>query len=115
MENDTKVVSGRLFVDRWEYAMPSTKPDDEGRIIAISRKSVAPLEVFEWGLTADHRFYEKYTWCENDLFEDSSYEIEISKESFIDEIEKVKKLVCDTELSFWADLYDEILQIVGSW
>ena len=49
MENDKKIVSGRLFVDRWEYAMPSTKPDDEGRIIAISRTSVAPLEVFEWG------------------------------------------------------------------
>ena len=75
-----------------------------------------PLSKFSnGGLTADHRFYEKYAWYENNLFEDSGYEIEISKESFIDEIEKVKKLVCDTELSSWADLYDEILQIADSW
>ena len=115
MKNDKRIISGRLFIDRWEYATPSAKPDNEGRIIAISKKSVTPLEVFEWGLTADHRCFEKYKWCENDLFEDSNYETEISKEEFTGQIENMKELVSSTELSFWVELYDEIIRIIDSW
>lgn len=112
MKNDKKTVSGKLLIDRWEYTMPSAKPDNDGRIIVISKKSIAPIEVYEWGLTADHKCYEKYKWCENDLFADSNYEKEISKEDFISQIENMKELVSGTELSFWTDTYNGIIQII---
>ena len=115
MNNGKQIISGKLFIDRWYYAMPSTAPDEEGRIVVISKKSVAPLEVFEWRITADHKCYEKYEWCENALFEGSNYEKEISKEELIGQIKNMKELVCGTELSFWTELYNEIIQTISNW
>ena len=114
MQSNKEIISGKLYIDRWYYDQPSAQPDAEGRIVVISKKSIAPLEVYQWGLTADHKCYEKYSWCENDFFSDSYYEKEISKEALIEQIETMKNLIRDTELSFWEEQYNVIIRIIGS-
>ncbi len=113
MNDEKKVISGQLFIDRWIYSKPESKPNKDGKIVVISMKSCGPLEVYEWGIASDRTFYEKYVWCENDLFEDTSYERKISKESFLEQIEKVEELIKDTDLKDWTYVYDEIVHMIG--
>lgn len=113
MNDEKKVISEQLFIDRWIYSKPESKPNKDGKIVVISMKSCGPLEVYEWGIASDRTFYEKYVWCENDLFEDTSYERKISKESFLEQIEKVEELIKDTDLKDWTYVYDEIVHMIG--
>ena len=109
---EKKVVGGQLIVGRWFYSRPSMRVDKRGNYttVAIKMLSFGPAEVYEWGITPEKTFYEKYEWCENDFFADDNYEKEISKEEFIAQIEKMKALVHDTEVEEWESVYDEMLK-----
>ena len=110
-DNAKKVISGELCVGSWFYSAPQMAPDKDGRIVVIKMKCFGPLEVYEWGIDADGEFYEEYQWIENDLYDDD-YEKKISKEKFMEQIENMKSLVQDTEVSWWKDDYDKILQMI---
>ena len=111
IDNTKQVISGELCVGSWFYSAPRITPDQDGRIVVISMKCFGPLEVYEWGIDADGDFYEKYQWIENDLYDDD-YEKKISKEKFVKQIENMKSLIRDTEVSGWKDDYDKILQMI---
>ena len=110
-EDVKQVISGNLRVGSWFYSAPQSVPDKDGRIVVIKMKCFGPLEVYEWGIDADGDFFEKYQWIENDLYDDD-YDKKISKEKFVKQIENIKSLIRDTEVSGWKDDYDKILQMI---
>ena len=74
MEN--KVVT----VGRWSYSEPAQTSDENGQLVIFSKSSVAPAEIFEWGIDAENHPFERYRWCENDFYEECNYDKTISIE-----------------------------------
>jgi len=106
---DKEVVSNQLFIDRWFFPEPKLIPDSDGNIVIVSKVSVGPCEYFEWGITANMTCFEKYEWCENDWFKDSSYIKGIEKNKLIDVIQTMKNQVEGTSLEYWNKIYDDFL------
>lgn len=63
--------------------MVSNYKDNNGNTVLLRILSAGPAEVWEWGINAEKQPYEKYQWCENDFYEDSSYIKLISMEELL--------------------------------
>ncbi len=82
MEKDRKIKAGQ-----WEHAAHGLYPDD-GDTILLHIASFGQAEIWDWGLDAAGRPFERYQWCEDDFYEDSSYRKIISKEELMEIIIK---------------------------
>ena len=67
---------------------PAFSPDKAGNIVILRLSSVAPLEFWEWGINSENQPYERYQWCEDDFFEDSSFCKTISWEELLEHLRK---------------------------
>ena len=70
-------------------------PPDAGareNSVLVSMHSVAPAEIFEWGINAEKQPYERYKWCEDGFFEDGSYCKTISKAELISKLDDMATL-----------------------
>ena len=103
-----------VSIGRWNYEKPDLSPNKEGNIVLISKKSVGPLELFEWGLDHNNIPYELYQWLENDFFDDSSFCRTITKEELLKQIDIVISLFGKNGLSDWVDLYGAIIDRLNS-
>jgi len=81
---ENKVVT----VGRWSYSEPAQTSDENGQLVIFSKSSVAPAEIFEWGIDAEKHPFERYRWCENDFYEESNYEKTILKKHSFDTVSK---------------------------
>lgn len=95
-------------IGRWHYTVTKYKSDENGNRIIISKSSVSPAEIYEWGIDLQNQPYELYKWCEDDFYEDSCYYKVISKEELIEQIDKI--ILLFTENGFYdnADEYRKI-------
>ena len=75
-------------ISRGYDTMPDLRPNEEGNVVLLRAASFGPAELWEWGLDAKGRPYERYQWCEDDFYEDSSYCKTISKEELIETLER---------------------------
>ncbi len=105
---EKKVIGNQLHIDRWFYSGPQLNADSEGNVSIIKKMSVGPCEYFEWGITLDGLYYEKYEWCEDDWFKDSSYVKIIEKNELEKEIDEMRRLIKGTSLEYWNRIYDEL-------
>ena len=102
MEN--KVVA----VGRWHYSEPTLEADENGHLVIFSKSSVAPAEIFEWGIDTEKHLFERYRWCENDFYEESNYDKTISKEELIKQIEEISFILKEHGLDTVSEQYDRI-------
>ncbi|MGN0396008.1 MAG: hypothetical protein ACI4EF_11645 [Coprococcus sp.] len=93
---------------------PTLEADKDGNKVIIRRLCFGPLEVYEWGLNEKGEPYEKYEWCENDLYEDDNYSKVITREEFIKEIDHMKKVIKDTEFVSWLEIYEEAVRQISA-
>ena len=70
-------------LDRWHDSQPEEAPDSEGNTVLLRQVSVAPMEVWEWGVGPDGQPYERYAWLEDDFYADASYCRPISCEELL--------------------------------
>ncbi|MBR3641429.1 MAG: hypothetical protein IKN53_05325 [Oscillibacter sp.] len=76
-----------VTIDRWRYEPPHSEPDPNGDLALLRKTSLAPAELWEWGVRADGQPYERYRWCEDDFFADSSYDQLITKDALIGQLQ----------------------------
>ena len=48
-------------IGRWHYSEPALDADESGLTVIFSKSSVAPAEIFEWGIDADNHPFERYS------------------------------------------------------
>ncbi len=106
---EKKIISNKLYIDRWIYSEPELDPDSNGNIVIISRVSVGPCESFDWGITSDMKCFVKYTWSEDDWFEDSSNTMIIEKHELVEKVQEMKAIVQGTSIEYWNNIYDEFI------
>ena len=77
-----------IIIGRWHYRYEKP-PRDTGTdgVVILSRHSVAPAEIYKWGVDAQNRPFERYNWCEDDLYKDSSACKSITKEELLRQLE----------------------------
>lgn len=112
MADERLVRNEWIKIDRWFYTKPDFVPDRDGNIVLISKKSVGPLEVYEWGIDSNKNAYELYKWLENDFYEDESYFRNIETEKLLEQIHSVISMFRNNELYEWADFYEKIIGFV---
>lgn len=95
-------------IGRWHYLITEYNSEENGNRIIISKSSVSPAEIYEWGIDAQNQPYELYKWCEDDFYEDSSYYKVISKEKLIEQIDKIIMLFKENGFYDNADEYRKI-------
>ena len=61
-----------VWIDRWLIEPPQECPDENGKRILISMKSIGPVEVWEWGIRDGNQPYLRYAWLENDFYADDN-------------------------------------------
>ena len=61
-----------VWIDRWLIAPPQESPDENGERVLITKKSVGPVEVWEWGIREGTQPFMRYAWLENDFYEDDN-------------------------------------------
>ena len=110
---EKRIISNKLYIDRWIYSEPELVPDSEGNIVIVSRISVGPCESFKWGITSDKKCFVKYTWSEDDWFEDSSNTMIIDKEELVEKVQEMKVIVRGTSLEYWISIYDSFIDLMG--
>ena len=108
MEN--KVVT----VGRWRYSEPTQTSDEKGQLVIFSKSSVAPAEIYEWGIDAENHLFERYRWCENDFYEESSYDKTISIEELIKQIEEISSILKKHGFGTVSKQYDMIKAKINS-
>jgi hypothetical protein len=59
--------------ERTNHERPSPTPGEGGNVVLLRVLSAGPAECWEWGIDAEKRPYEKYQWCEDEFYEDSSF------------------------------------------
>ena len=101
---DNRIVT----IGRWHYLQPELRPNQEGNIVIIHKSSVAPAEIYEWGMNAEKQAYKRYRWCEDDFYEDSSYCNIISINKLVEEIERVIDLFVKNDFVDFANEYQNI-------
>ncbi len=94
------------FIGRWLYSKPNLRPNKDGNIVWISKASVGPLEVYEWGMDSNNIPYESYKWLENDCFEDTNYFKNIDNEELRRQVDLIISLFKSNGLSEWAEIYE---------
>ena len=108
MENKT------VSVGRWQYSEPSFEADENGHIVICSKSSVAPAELFEWGIDAEKRPFERYRWCENDFYEEANYDKTISKEELTKHIEDIASILKEHGFDAAFEQYNSIKTQINS-
>ena len=103
-----------VFLERWFYFMPDTKPAQNGRIVLIKKRLFGPLETYDFGIDANGLPYEEYQWCENDWFKDENYFQHISKIELTEQIKQLISKFTDNKLYEWASTYKKILDWLNS-
>ena len=98
-----------VFVGRWNYKMPDTKPDEKGQIVLISECCFGPLETFRYGIDAEGRPFEEYEWLENDLYADENGIRNIPKSELMKKLRNMIDMFSKQGMTEWADAYKEIL------
>ena len=101
-------------VGRWYYSEPALKSDGNGQLVIFSKSSVAPAEIFEWGIDAEKQPFERYRWCENDFYEDSDYDKTISTEELIKQIEETSSILKKHGFDTVSKQYDMIKAKINS-
>lgn len=102
--------SSSVFIGQWLYSKPDLVSNKDGNIILISKASVGPLEVYEWGIDSNNMPYECYKWIENDFFENENYFKNIKREELLKQIDLVILLFKSNGLSEWVDIYEKIVK-----
>ena len=105
---DNRIVT----IGHWHYFQPDLRPNQEGNIVIIHKSSVAPAEIYEWGMNAEKQAYERYRWCEDDFYEDSSYCNSISIDKLVEEIDRVIDLFVKNDFADFANEYQNIKSII---
>jgi hypothetical protein len=80
---------GAVSIGRWHYSVPPDAAGVRENSVVISMHSVAPAEIFEWGINTERQPYEQYKWCEDGFFEDGSYCKVISKTELLNKLENM--------------------------
>ena len=75
--------NGFAAVGRWRWSEPTLEADEKGSTVIFSKSSISPLEVYEWGIDAEKRPFERYRWCENDFYEECDTCKAISEEELM--------------------------------
>ena len=101
---DNRIVT----IGRWHYLLPDLRPNQDGNIVIIHKSSVAPAEIYEWGIDAEKHAYERYRWCEDDFYEDSNYCNSISIKELVEEIDRVMDLFVKNNFVDFANEYQNI-------
>lgn len=101
-----------ITIGRWHYLLPDLRPNQEENIVIIHKSSVAPAELYEWGINAEKQAYERYRWCEDDFYEDSSYCNSISINKLVEEIDRVIDLFVKNDFADFANEYQNIKSII---
>lgn len=99
-----------VFIGKWLYSKPDLLPDKDGNIVLISKASVGPMEIYQWGIDSNNIPYESYKWLEDDYFKETSYFMNITKEELLNEINSTVSLFRSNGLSEWADTYEKIIE-----
>ena len=94
---------GAIHNGRWHYLIPGLSPDENGNIVFIRKSSVAPAEIYEWGVNSSKKPYELFKWCEDDFYEDSNYCKTITKEELLSRIEEVSTLFAKNGFPQWSE------------
>ena len=81
-----------IVIGRWHYAEPSPYAGAGEEAVILSKHSVAPAEIYEWGVDAGKQPFERYAWCEDDLYADSSYCKAVSKAELLRRLENAAGL-----------------------
>ena len=103
-----------VSVGRWQYSKPSFEADESGQTVIFSKSSVAPAEIYEWGIDADNHPFERYRWCENDFYEESNYSKTISKEELIKRIDETSSILKKHGFDAVSEQYDRIKMQINS-
>ncbi len=103
-----------IFIGRWSYVSPDTKPNSDGRIVLIKKRSFGPLETYDWGIDANGLPYEEYEWVENDFYADENYFKYITKKELTEQIVKLISALTENGLPEWASTYQKILDWINS-
>ena len=97
-----------VTIGRWQYLKPDLCPDKEGNVVIIHKSSVAPSEIYEWGINVEKQAYERYQWCEDDFYDDGSYYHRISKKGLIEQIDKAIDLFVKEGFPDFANAFRNI-------
>lgn len=103
-----------FFIGRWSYMIPDTKPNSDGCIVLIKKRSFGPLETYDWGIDVNGLPYEEYKWVENDFYTDENYFKHITKKELTEQIVRLISDLTENGLPEWASTYQEILDWLNS-
>ena len=79
-----------IVIDRWHYpARPDTTADANGDVVLLRQTSLAPAELFEYGIGPDNRAFARYPWCENDFYEENDEQNEISHDELRERMDEL--------------------------
>ncbi|MBQ8824446.1 MAG: hypothetical protein IJZ64_04355 [Ruminococcus sp.] len=105
---DNNDIEKQINIDRWFYSRPYLEYNNNGDLILIKKLSFGPLEIWEYGLNKNGKYYEMYEWLENDYFKDLNHKTEISKEYICKEINSLLDILQKNDLNNWVELYNDI-------
>ena len=94
---------------RWHYSSPARGPVTDGETVLFARFSVAPAEVFEWGLDGEKRPFKRYRWCEDGFFEESSFEEAIPDAELLARVRETAGLLAEEGMDSLAAEYRALL------
>ena len=103
-----------FVIGRWLYSKPTLEADENGQIVIFTKSSVAPAEIFEWGIDAEKHLFERYRWCENDFYEELNYNKTISEKELIGQIEEISSILKEHGFDTVSEQYNIIKAKINS-
>ncbi len=103
-----------FVIGRWLYSKPTLEADENGQIVIFTKSSVAPAEIFEWGIDAEKQLFERYRWCENDFYEELNYNKTISEKELIGQIEEISSILKEHGFDTVSEQYNIIKAKINS-